>query len=397
MIKRILNWSILAFLIGITSGFTSWAFFYCLKFAIEARESHPWFIYFLPIVGAFVSWFYVKYGSEIDAGNNLVIDEIHNPQKHIAFKMVPMIFLSSVLSHLFGASVGREGAAVQMGAGIADQFNKFVGTFFNNRKIILIMGMSAGFSSLFGAPIAGTIFGMEILFLGHFSYEALYPCLLSSIVGYFTAAYLGLERMPISISEVPGLNLKTVVSALLLGIVFGLTARFFLWLLHWFKKILSQKFTNPITRPLVGGSLLIVFYLLINSDRYLNLGEKYIIQSFNQIMYPWDFLGKITATVISVGSGFRGGEVMSLFYIGSTLGNSLSFLVPLAKPLCAALGFVALFAGAVNVPITAMFLAIEYFGGSISIYAALAIVMSYLVSGQDGLYNSQRKHLLTKI
>lgn len=397
MIKRIFNWSILALLIGTTSGFTSWAFYYCLKFAIEAREAHPWFIYFLPIAGAIVSWFYVKFGSEIDAGNNLVIDEIHHPQKHIAFKMVPMIFLSSTLSHLFGASVGREGAAVQMGAGIADQFNKFVGSFFNNRKIILMMGMSAGFSSLFGAPIAGSIFGMEILFLGSLSYEALYPCLLSSIVGHVTAAYLGLERMSLGIGEVPSLQPKTILSALIVGVAFGLTARLFLWLLHWFKKTLLEKFSNPIIRPAIGGVILIVFYLIINSDRYLNLGETYIVQSFSQIMYPWDFLGKITTTVISVGAGFRGGEVMSLFYIGSTLGNSLSFLVALSKPVCAALGFVAVFAGAVNVPLTAIFLAIEYFGGSISIYAALAIVMSYLVSGQDGLYNSQRKHLLTKI
>jgi H+/Cl- antiporter ClcA len=397
MIKRILNWSILATFIGITAGFTSWSFNYCLKFAIEARETNPWSIYFLPFVGSIVAWLYVKFGSEIDAGNNLVIDEIHQPQKHIAFRMVPMIFISSTLSHLFGASVGREGAAVQMGAGIADQFNKFVGKFFNNRKIILMMGMSAGFSSLFGAPIAGTIFGMEILFLGSLTYEALFPCLLSSTVGFFTSAYLGIEHMPLAVGDIPHLHPKTVLAALFLGAVCGVIAKFFLWLLHWFKNILAQKFSNPIIRPMIGGGMMIVFYLLINSDRYLNLGEKYIIQSFNQIMYPWDFLGKITSTVISVGAGFRGGEVMSLFYIGATLGNTLSYLVPLAQPICAALGFVAVFAGAVNTPLTAIFLAVEYFGGAISIYAALAVVMSYLISGHEGLYNSQRKHLLTKI
>ena len=397
MIKRILNWSILAIFIGVTSGVTSWAFYSCLNLAISTRESHHWLIYFLPLVGAAVTWFYLKFGSEIDAGNNLVIDEIHNPQKHIAFRMVPMIFISSVLSHLFGASVGREGAAVQMGAGIADQFNKLIGTFFKNRKIILMMGMSAGFSSLFGAPLAGTIFGMEILSLGSLSYEALYPCLISSVVGFFTAAYLGIEHLPLYVSEVPVLHAKTILSALIIGVACGLTAKFFLIFLHQFKNFLSSKFSNPIFRPFIGGVLLIVFYLLVNSDRYLNLGEKYIVQSFEQIMYPWDFLAKIVSTVISVGAGFRGGEVMSLFYIGSTLGNTLSFIVPLTKSVCAALGFVAVFAGTVNTPIAALFLAIEYFGGTVSIYAALAIIMSYLVSGQEGLYNSQRKHLLTKI
>ncbi|MBP9682149.1 MAG: chloride channel protein [Bacteriovorax sp.] len=397
MIKSLFKWTLLASFVGFLTGVSSWAFFKSIAESIELRKSYPWIILFLPFVGALVAWGYSRYGKEIDAGSNLILDEIHAPKRHVAFRMVPMIFISSVLSHLFGASVGREGAAVQIGAGISDQFSRFMGSYFDNRRIVLMSGMSAGFAAIFGAPIAGAVFGMEVLMIGAISYEALFPCLISAIVGFGTAQWLGISYFHQEGINIPGLSLSSLFYSAIAGIVFGVVARFFLFTLHWIKINLSKKLPNPVYRPLFGGTIIVLFFFMTNSDRYLSLGEEVINASFTQLIYPWDFLGKIFTTAISVGSGFKGGEVMSLFYIGSTLGNALGFILPLPISFVSALGFVAVFAGAANTPIAAIFLAINLFGSQIGIYAAIAIVMSYLFSGQNGLYHSQKKSIHQKL
>lgn len=397
MVKQLFKWTLLSVLVGLLAGVTSYAFLVSVNAGIEYRRDHRWIVIFLPIVGVLVAWFYSRFGTEVDGGNNLILDEIHTPKKHIPFRMAPMIFLSSVLSHLFGASVGREGAAVQMSAGLSDQFSKFFGGYFDNRRIILMVGMSAGFASIFGTPIAGTIFGMEILFLGSVTYEALFPCLIAAIIGYFTATKLGMPYAHYGPIEIPTLTLVRIFAAGAAGICFGLVARIFIWLLHFVKDFLNKRCPNPVYRPFFGGVIIVLLFYIFGTDRYQSLGEEIINASFIKHVLPWDFLGKILTTTISVGSGFRGGEVMSLFYIGATLGNALSFILPLSIPLLAALGFVSVFAGASNTPIACLFLALKLFGSEIGIYAGIAIVLSYLFSGQKGLYNSQRDHLFKKL
>jgi H+/Cl- antiporter ClcA len=390
MLKKMVVWCSLAVIIGVFAGFSSTLFLQSVDWAIKFRREHDWMIIFLPLVGFLVAWFYKVYGKEIQNGNNLIIDEIHEPTKTIPFRMVPMIFAGSIISHLFGASVGREGAAVQMGAGISDQFSKYLGRFYNNRKLILMMGMSAGFASIFGTPIAGAIFGFEVLFIGTLVYDALLPCLVAAIVGYYTSLLLGVVHPHYFYLEIPSVNVSGLLSAVVAGILFGLTAKFFVWVLHKIKDFYKEKIKNDLLPPVIGGSILVVCYYLFGSDRYHSLGEEIIRTSFTQHVYPWDFLGKIFTTALSVGSGFRGGEVMSLFYIGSTLGNSLALILPLDYPILAALGFVSVFAGSANVPISSVILAFELFGPGIGAYAALAIVASYLFSGNHGIYHSQR-------
>jgi H+/Cl- antiporter ClcA len=392
MFKKMIVWCSLAVVIGICAGVASTLFLHSVDWAIEFRRAHSWMIVFLPLVGFLVAWFYKTYGKEVQHGNNLIIDEIHKPTKTIPFRMVPMIFIGAVISHLFGASVGREGAAVQMGAGLSDQFSKYLGRFYNNRKLILMMGMSAGFSSIFGAPIAGAIFGFEVLFIGTLVYDALLPCLVAAVVGYYTALLLGVVHEHYFYMEIPSVSIPGILSAIIAGVAFGLTAKFFVWSLHALKDLYQEKIKNELLFPVIGGSILVVCYYLFGSDRYHSLGEEIIRASFTQHVYPWDFLGKIFTTALSVGSGFRGGEVMSLFYIGATLGNALAFILPLAYPILAALGFVSVFAGAANVPIASVILAFELFGPGIGVYAALAIVTSYLFSGRHGIYHSQRTH-----
>jgi H+/Cl- antiporter ClcA len=397
MLKKMIVWCSLAILIGILAGFASTLFLHSVDWAIEFRRSHDWMILFLPVVGFLVAWLYKVYGRDVEQGSNLIIEEIHEPKKTIPLRMVPMIFLGAVVSHLFGASVGREGAAVQMGAGLSDQFSKYLGKFYNNRRLILMMGMSAGFSSVFGTPIAGAIFGFEVLFIGTIVYDSLLPCLVAAIVGYYTALLLGVVHPHYFFMEVPNISVPGLLSAVTAGIIFGYSAKFFIWSLHSIKHLLDKYIKNNLLHPVIGGVVLIVCYYLFGSDRYHSLGEEIIRASFTQHVYPWDFLGKIFMTVTSVGSGFRGGEVMSLFYIGATLGNALSYILPLAFPILAALGFVSVFSGASNTPIAGVILAFELFGPGIGVYAALAVVASYLFSGSRGIYHSQRTHLKKNI
>lgn len=397
LLRKMIVWCSLAIVIGILAGFASTLFLHSVNWAIEFRREHDWMILFLPLVGFLVAWFYRVYGKDIETGNNLIIDEIHNPKKTIPFRMVPMIFGGAVISHLFGASVGREGAAVQMAAGISDQFSKYLGKFYKNRKLILMMGMSAGFSSIFGTPIAGAIFGFEVLFIGMIVYDAILPCLVAAIVGYYTALLLGVVHPRYFFIDVPDVTIKGILASIVAGIIFGYTANFFVWSLHIVKELYKKYIPNNLYHPVVGGVILVASYYLIGSDRYHSLGEEIIRGSFTQHMYPWDFLGKIFMTVTSVGSGFKGGEVMSLFYIGATLGNALSYILPLAFPVLAALGFVSVFAGASNTPIASVILAFELFGPGIGVYASLAVVLSYLFSGANGIYHTQKTHLVKNI
>lgn len=390
MLKRMSVWCTLAIVIGGFSGLASTLFLHSVDWAINTRKAHPWLILFLPIIGYLIALFYQRYGTEIEQGNNLIIEEIHEPKKTIPFIVVPAIFFSTVIAHLFGASVGREGGAVQMGSGIADQFSKYLNKFFNNRKLILMMGMSAGFASIFGTPISGAIFGFEVLFIGTLIYDALLPCLVAAIAGYYTTVLLGVVHPHYFFMDIPQLSVMGFLSALVAGTFFGYTAKFYVWLLHRVKNYYKEKIPNNLYHPFIGGLVLILSYYAIGSDRYHSLGEEIIQASFTQHVYPWDFLGKIFMTVVSIGSGFRGGEVMSLFYIGSTLGNALSYILPLNYPILAALGFVSVFAGAANVPIASVILAFELFGPGIGAYAALAVVASYLFSGGSGIYHSQR-------
>jgi H+/Cl- antiporter ClcA len=393
MLKKMTVWCSLGVVIGGFAGLASTLFLHSVDWAISIRKGHPWMILFLPVVGYLVAVYYKKNGKELETGNNLILDEIHEPSKIIPFRMVPMIFFGSVISHLFGASVGREGAAVQMGAGIADQFSKHLGNFFNNRKLILMMGMSAGFASIFGTPIAGAIFGFEVLFIGTLVYDALLPCFVAAISGYYTALLLGVVHPLYFFMNVPHPTIPGFLSAIAAGIIFGYTAKLFVWSIHKVKDVLTEHVPNNLYHPIIGGLILIISYYATGTDRYHNLGEEIIHASFTQRIYPWDFLGKIFMTASSVGAGFKGGEVMPLFYVGSTLGNTLSYILPLDYPILAALGLVSVFAGAANVPIASVILAFELFGPGIGAYAALAVVASYLFSGSHGIYNSQRTRL----
>ncbi|WP_052282029.1 voltage-gated chloride channel family protein [Kluyvera genomosp. 1] len=386
----LLQWLLLALVIAVFVGSASALFLFLLEWATATRLHHHWLIWLLPFAGFAVGWVYLRFGRDVEAGNNLILEEVHSPAKVIPLRMAPLVFIGTVVSHLFGASVGREGTAVQMGASIADQFTSALKLNDDARRMVLMAGVSAGFSSVFGTPLAGAIFGLEVMAIGRMHYTAIFPCLLAAIVADQVGLMWGVQHTHYAMSLIPQMSLWTLGAVIIAGCCFGLAARVFADATHLIGGIMKTHIAYAPLRPFIGGAVVAAAAYLLHADRYIGLGIPVIVDAFQHPLAPWDFLGKLAFTVTSLGSGFKGGEVTPLFYVGATLGNALAPLLHLPFAFLAGIGFVAIFAGAANTPIASTLMAIELFGADIGIYAAMGCVVAYLVSGYTGIYRSQR-------
>jgi H+/Cl- antiporter ClcA len=384
------RWLILSALVAVLAGSASAAFLLALDWATQTRQAHHSLIWLLPLAGLVVGWVYLKVGTRVEAGNNLLIDEIHDPKQVIPLRMAPLILGATVISHLFGASVGREGTAVQMGGALADQLTRAFKLRQQDRRILLMAGISAGFASVFGTPLAGAVFALEVLALGRLRYDALWPCVVTAVIADQVGLWWGVQHTHYAVGVIPPVSATGLGAAALAGIAFGLVGIVFSTSAHGLSAFMKRRIAYAPLRPFLGGLVLALAIWGLDAWRYAGLGIPVIVEAFEQPLAPWDFAAKLVFTVASIGSGFKGGEVTPLFYIGATLGNALAPLLHQPVALLAALGFVAVFAGAANTPLACTIMAMELFGAQVGVYAALACVLSYLTSGHTGIYRSQR-------
>ncbi|SDW76357.1 H+/Cl-antiporter ClcA [Lutibacter oricola] len=385
----LVKWISICLLLGALAGSVSAFFLTSLEWATNWRESHLWIIALLPVGGFIIGLSYHYYGDSVVKGNNLLLEEFHSPKKVIPFRMAPLVLFGTIVTHLFGGSAGREGTAVQIGGAIADRFTKVLNLSKRDRQIVLIAGISAGFASVFGTPLAGGIFALEVLVLGRIRLDAIIPSFLSAVLANYFCEIWGVPHTHYHISSVAEMTPINLLWAVLAGIIFGLVAKLFSKLTHFWSGLFKKKIKYPPLRPVVGGLILAVIIYLIGTTKYIGLGVPTIVESFSEQMNSYDFLLKLLFTSFTLGAGFKGGEVTPLFYIGATLGNVLIWFIPLPMGLLAGMGFVAVFAGATNTPIACTIMGIELFGIESGVFIALACSTAYLFSGHSGVYSSQ--------
>lgn len=401
---HVLHGALLALPVALFAGSASALFLWALDHVTELHWQNPWLLWLLPLGGVAVGLVYHYLGKGADKGNNLLMDEIHEPGGGVPARMAPLVLVGTLVTHLFGGSAGREGTAVQMGGSLAALLARWFRVSPESRRLMLMCGIAAGFGAVFGTPLTGAIFAMEVLFIGRMQYEALIPVLVASVLGDATCTAWGIHHTAYHLDVPHPDSTHAAFSALLLGkvafagMLFGLGAKCFAELKHGLQRSFAKVVQSAALRPALGAVLVILMVHGLGTRDYLGLGvdappggQVSIVGSFEEGgATPLSWLWKTLFTAVTLGSGFKGGEVTPLFFIGSTLGNTLGGLLNEPVALFAALGFIAVFAGAANTPLACTVMGIELFGAHYASYFAVACFVSYFFSGHSGIYLSQR-------
>lgn len=391
---ELIKYGVLALIIGIIVGIIDTIFGKGLILVGEIGNNYFWYLVpFLPIAGLLITWLYRHFNELSLKGMTLVFETGQQKRDAIPLALIPLVMICTWITHLFGGSAGREGVAVQIGATLSHYFSRYF-HFPKNGKVLLITGMAAGFGGLFQTPLAALFFAMEVMIVGEMDYEALFPALIGAFGASYTSHFLGLEKFSIEITQSMSINnFKSMLLVIIVGLLFGLAGRLFSLSLAKLKEIFKKKFENPYKR--IGFiSILLVLGLMLFQGRYSGLGTNLIDLSFHQgTIQIYDWLLKLVFTIITLAIGFQGGEVTPLFSIGTSLGVVLALIFHLPIELCAALGYVAVFASATNTLIAPMMISIEVFGGNNMMIFIIVCIFAYLVNGNQSIYGAQMKHL----
>lgn len=390
-LKVLVTWLIIGSVIGAIVGITGVAFHYSIDTLTELRKENNWIIFFLPLGGLAVVWLYSKAGMKNDKGTNAVILAVREDEV-LPFRTSVLIFISTVITHFLGGSSGREGAALQIGGSLAAAGGriKFLKLEEKERKMMVMCGMSACFSALFGTPVTAAIFSIEVISVGIMHYSAIIPCVVSSITAVEIARVFGVEPTSFSIMMVPELQEMTIVKVIPFAVVCALAARFFCFVIHRIKHILQKYIPNRYIRVTVGSVIIILMTLAVGDQTFNGAGSSVITQSFTTRMAFYYCILKLLFTAVTLGCGFKGGEIIPAFFVGATFGSFASEFFGINFSFGAGLGLIALFCGATNCPVASLLMSIELFGVEAIPYFALICGISYLVSGDTGLYGEQK-------
>lgn len=383
------RWVLFSCIIGVVVGVAGAGFHHAVNYATALRLGNRYLLFGLPLAGLAIVWLYRVSDMARDGGTNLVLIAVRD-NAPIRFRMAPLIVITTTLTHLFGGSSGREGAALQMGGAISATIGRGMGLDEKDARVIKMCGMAAGFTALFGTPLAAVIFAMEVVSVGVMYYAAFFPCLLASLTAVVTTKLLGGKPEAFHMQGVPELTALSMMQVIALGILCAGVAVLFCRVFGTIHRFYGRYLPNPYLRVVVGAVIVIAITLLVGNRDYTGAGMQVIERAFEGQAHPAAFLIKMVLTAVTLGAGFKGGEIVPAFFVGATFGCFYGALFGLSGSFAAGVGMIAVFCGVTNCPLTSVLLGYELFGGAGLPLIALGAAVSYMMSGYSGLYSAQK-------
>ncbi len=383
------KWLFCSVVCGCFIGSVGAVFHLMLGYVGNLRVEYPFLLFGLPVAGIIIVFMYNIVHEAGNRGTNLVITAIQSNDE-VPGRVAPLIIVSTLLTHLCGGSAGREGAALQVGGALGNTFAKLFKFDEKDTRIMIMCGMSACFSALFGTPIAAAVFSMEVISVGVMYYAALVPCVLAAFIAQGIASALGLESTHFVVDEIASFSFINGSKFIIMSVLFALASILLCVVLHGTSKLYTDYINNPYIRIIIAGVLVIAMRYIFGTTDYLCAGSDIIAKSFVTSCAWYVFLLKMLFTAVTLGGGFKGGEIVPTLFVGATLGSFLAPIFGLPVGLCAACGMVSVFCGVTNCPLTSFILSLEMFGASTMKFTILCIALSYLLSGYYSLYNSQK-------
>ncbi len=383
------KWVVFSVVTAVVIGIIGSVFYILVQKSTDFRMNNDFIIALLPIAGLFVAFIYRKFDGAGKQGTNLVLASIHS-NKEIPLKMLPLIFVSTVITHLFGGSAGREGAALQIGGSMGNFFGKIFKFDDKDRHVVIMCGMTAAFTALFGTPMAATVFSMEVISVGIMHYSALVPCAVAALVSKWISGLFGISAEQFFIADIPDFSLLTASETFVLAMLCAALSVIFCIVLHKTEHLFRKRLRNHYLRIFIGGLIIVILTYVLQTRSYNGTGMDIVAKAISGDVQWYDFLLKMIFTAITIGSGFRGGEIVPSFFVGATFGCLFGHIFGFSPSLCSAVGMISVFCGVTNCPITSLFIGFELFDINGLPYYLLAVAVSYMLSGYYGLYQSQK-------